>query len=126
MIQYEQATIEFPSLPSQPLIEKVRIVPAPVREQPALSSMPTDGIVHFNVYAHLVSIDPDRNRYRFYTLAWQPSLFGGGAIVRHWGRIGTKGQWRAIFFGSREDAQKTVEEILRRRMGHGYQVVEWE
>ena len=89
------------------------------------SSTAGNGVVHFKAYAHLVSVDPDKNRCRFYTLTWQPSLFGGLALVRSWGRIGTSGRWRAIFFADQESAQKTVEEILKRRLGHGYAVVRW-
>ena len=88
--------------------------------------MPSDGVVHFQAYAHLVNVDPDKNRYRFYTLTWQPSLFGGLALVRSWGRIGTSGRSRAIFFADQEGAQKAVEEIMKRRMAHGYAVVRWE
>ncbi|HZK67539.1 MAG TPA: WGR domain-containing protein [Chloroflexota bacterium] len=55
-----------------------------------------------------------------------PALFGGRAVVRRWGRIGTEGRWRALFFGTREEAQKAVEGILKRRVGHGYAVVRWE
>jgi hypothetical protein len=32
------------------------------------SSTSADGAVHFNTYAHMVNVDPDKNRYRFYTL----------------------------------------------------------
>ena len=83
-------------------------------------------VVHFKAYAHLLSVDATRNRYRFYTLTWHPSLFGGGAILRHWGRIGAEGMRRALFFESCEDAQKTLEWILKRRPSHGYSVVGWE
>src|SRR5450756_561349 len=88
--------------------------------------MPSDGMANFEAYAHLVNVDPDKNRYRFYTLSWQPSLFGGLALVRSWGRIGTSGRSRAIFFADQEGAQKAVEEIMKRRMAHGYRVVQWE
>ncbi len=125
MIRYEQTSIEFLIPPSEPFLEQVRLAPTPIREHMAVSTVPADGVVHFDVYAHLESIDPDKNRCRFYTLTWQPSLFGGGAIVRRWGRIGTEGQWRAILFGSRKEAQKTGG-ILKRRLGHEYQVVSWE
>lgn len=91
-----------------------------------MNSVVTHVASRFKAYAHLLSVDPDKNRYHFYTLTWQPVRFGGGAIVRRWGRIGTEGRWRAIFFGSREEAQKTVEGILKRRVGHGYAVVRWE
>ena len=93
--------------------------------QVEVSPTPSYGIARFQAYAHLVNVDPDKNRYRFYTLTWQPSLFEGGAIVRRWGRIGTKGRMRPLLFGSREEAQKTVEEILKRRLGHGYCGVQW-
>jgi len=126
MIQYQQATIEFTFPPSEPFVEQVGLVPRPIRRQTTTSPIPADGVLHFNVYAHLVSIDPAKNRYRFYTLTWQAALFDGLALVRCWGRIGTSGQSRAIFFGTREGAQKTVEETLKRRLTHGYQAVRWE
>ena len=44
--------------------------------------MPSDGMANFEAYAHLVNVDLDKNRYRFYTPTWQPSLFGGLALVR--------------------------------------------
>lgn len=33
-----------------------------------VGSVSTDGAIHFKAYAHLVNVDPDKNRYRFYTL----------------------------------------------------------
>jgi predicted DNA-binding WGR domain protein len=91
-----------------------------------VSPTPSYGIARFKAYAHLVSIDPSKNRYRFYTLTWQPALFEGSALVRSWGRIGTSGRSRAIFFADQKSAQKRVEGILKRRLGHGYAVVRWE
>ena len=126
MREYEQAATLFPLPLPEPMLEPARLTPGLAGKRVAVSPVPADGIVHFKAYAHLVSVDPDKNRYRFYQLTWQPVLFGGGAIVRRWGRIGTEGRWRAIFFGSRGEAQKTVEEILKRRLGHGYAVVRWE
>ena len=38
-----------------------------------------------------VSLDPAKNRARFYTITWQPALWGGGALVRRWGRLGGRG-----------------------------------
>lgn len=37
-------------------------------------------LARFEVELRLISIDPGKNRYRSYTLTWQPSLFGGGAF----------------------------------------------
>ena len=68
--------------------------------------------------------DPARNRYRFYTLTWQPMLFGGGALLRSWGRIGTRGQILEALYPDRASAQPAVEQLLRRRLRRGYRVVE--
>jgi len=71
----------------------------------------------------LQSIDPSRNRYRVYRLSWQPCLWGGGALVRSWGRRGTQGRSQPSFFPDEEQAQAERERILRVRARHGYQVV---
>lgn len=57
-----------------------------VRELPA--------VVRFRQYARFERIDRAENCERFYALRWQPLLWGGGALVRTWGRIGTQGQQR--------------------------------
>jgi hypothetical protein len=40
-------------------------------------------VAQFQAYVRFVSVDPARNRYRYYGLTWQPSLWGdasaGGA-----------------------------------------------
>jgi hypothetical protein len=92
MRECEQTIIEFPFPLPEPVLEQVRYALGPIRKQVAVSPVPSDGAVHFNTYAHLVNVDPTKNRRRFYTLTWQPSLFGGGAIVRRWGRVGTEGR----------------------------------
>lgn len=138
MRQYEQAVIDFsfPSSGQSPQPTGNGMTWESGKGRPAscstkdteseLSAVSATDVVHFRAYAHLVSIDPQRNRHRFYTLTWQPSLFGGGAIVKRWGRVGTDGQWQAAFFGTRDEAQTTVEEILKRRLGHGYQIIRWD
>ena len=80
----------------------------------------------FTACARLVSIDHDASNQRFYSLTWQPSLFGGGAIIRRWGSAGTEGRRQTEFFESREDAQETVTTVLKRRLAQGYSVVDWE
>ena len=80
----------------------------------------------FTAYAHMVIIDHDANSQRFYSLSWQPCLFGGGAVIRRWGKIGTEGRKQTEFFESREDAQETVKAALKRRLANGYSVVDWE
>ena len=90
---------------------------------PNLTRSP-DGLASFRAYARFVSVDATKNRYRFYSLSWQPALWGGGALVRCWGRIGTKGRSLAIFYQDRAGAQQLVEQIVKRRLQRGYHLVD--
>jgi predicted DNA-binding WGR domain protein len=40
----------------------------------------------------LFRIDRPRNMARFYSLSVNATLFGGAALTRRWGRIGTRGR----------------------------------
>ncbi len=79
----------------------------------------------FTCYAQLESIDPTKNRARFYTLAWQPTLWDGGALVCTWGRIGGRGRSLTRFFPDRQSAQPLIERIIKRRVRRGYRVTVW-
>jgi predicted DNA-binding WGR domain protein len=85
---------------------------------------PAEAIARFQVYARFVSVDPAKNRYRFYSLTWQPSLWGGGALIRTWGRIGTTGRTLETFHEDRGSTRALVERIVKRRLQRGYQVVD--
>src|SRR4051795_12059649 len=39
-------------------------------------------------------VEPERNMARFYALMIERDLFGHVVLVRHWGRIGTRGRER--------------------------------
>jgi hypothetical protein len=45
-------------------------------------------VTEFRAYARFVSVDTAKNRFRFYALTRQPGLWGGGALIHTWGRIG--------------------------------------
>ena len=79
----------------------------------------------FTAYAHLVSIDPDRNGQRFYRLQWQPTRWEVRALVCIWGRIGTLGQMSVLHVGHTPQATADAAELLRLRLRHGYQLVDW-
>ena len=83
-------------------------------------------VARFRQRVALASVDPARNRARFYLLAWQPGLWGGGALVRTWGRLGTPGRSLTARYDDREAAQARITQLLRRRLRHGYRVVAWE
>jgi predicted DNA-binding WGR domain protein len=80
----------------------------------------------FQAYVRFQSTDPATNRLRFYDLRWQPTLFGEGALVRVWGRLGQSGTVRATVYRDRDQAQAAIRQLVRRRLTHGYQVQEWQ
>jgi predicted DNA-binding WGR domain protein len=79
----------------------------------------------FTGYVRLESVNPATNRARFYTLRWQPTLWGTGALVRTWGRIGTPGRAGVLLEAERPRVDAAVERLVRRRLQHGYTLVDW-
>ena len=66
------------------------------------------------------SIDPDRNRFRFFSMYIERSLFGEFILSCTWGRIGTKGRTKPYYFDSEEECEKMLEKIVKVRIDHGY------
>ncbi len=68
----------------------------------------------------LVRIVPSENIARFYGIAPQPTLFGDVAVVRCWGRIGTRGRAMAVTYPNAEHAAHALAdlEIKKRRRGY--------
>ncbi|WP_336763411.1 WGR domain-containing protein [Asaia sp. VD9] len=50
----------------------------------------------------------------------QEDLFGGTALIRHWGRIGTGGQLRVALYCDRGAAQGAFEALLGKKVKRGY------
>jgi predicted DNA-binding WGR domain protein len=69
---------------------------------------------------HLQRIDPTQNMRRFYTLAIQPTLFGGASVIRNWGRIGTNGQSMMETFDSEDEAAAASLRLERAKRRRGY------
>lgn len=69
---------------------------------------------------HLRRIDPAQNMRRFYTLAIQPTLFGGASLMRYWGRIGTNGQAKIDTYEDPQAAKAAYWklELVKRRRGY--------
>ncbi len=91
---------------------------------PEMTETP-EALATFSAYVRFESRDPAENRYRYYDLSWQPTLFGEGALVRAWGRQGRPPTTRASFYADRCHAQTAIRQIVRRRLRHGYTVIEW-
>jgi len=69
---------------------------------------------------HLHRIDPSQNMRRYYTLAIQPTLFGGVSVIRNWGRIGTNGQSMRETFDRQDEAKSAFERLARTKRRRGY------
>jgi predicted DNA-binding WGR domain protein len=69
---------------------------------------------------HFHRIDPARNMRRFYTLAIQPTLFGGASVIRNWGRIGAGGQSMMETFDAIEEADGAFDRLERSKRRRGY------
>jgi predicted DNA-binding WGR domain protein len=80
----------------------------------------------FTRYLRLESIDPTKNRARFYLLQWQPTLDGRMVLVRIWGRLGTLGQVRTLLWADDAEMPAHVERVVYRRLQHGYRLVAWQ
>lgn len=74
-------------------------------------------------HLHVQRIDAARNMARYYRLAIGPTLFGNIALVRNWGRIGTRGQERVELFDTEKQALSHFLEILRDKRRKGYRPV---
>jgi predicted DNA-binding WGR domain protein len=76
-------------------------------------------------YLLLERVDLEQNENRFYYLAWQPSLFDYGTVVRMYGRRdGQQRKLSPIPYPSLADAWPLIRSIIRRRLRHGYQLKE--
>lgn len=69
---------------------------------------------------HLRRVDATRNMRRFYLLSLQPTLFGGIAVVRNWGRIGTSGQTMMQTFDDSARAGEAFDRLKRIKRRRGY------
>ncbi|MCA1441991.1 WGR domain-containing protein [Ensifer sp. IC4062] len=65
-------------------------------------------------------VEPTRNMARFYAMSIEPDLFGGSALVRRWGRIGTRGQERVHLFEDDRQAISRFLFIVRQKRARGY------
>ena len=86
----------------------------------------TETLAGFRAYVRLESVNPAKNRHRFYDLTWRPTLFGEGALVRSWGRQGRPGTTRATFYSDRACALPEIRQVVRRRLAHGNRVIAWQ
>jgi predicted DNA-binding WGR domain protein len=73
-------------------------------------------------YVRLESIDPEANRFRFYTFTWQQTLWGEWTIRCTWGRIGSPGRSRTAYTGLRDELPTALADLVARRLRRGYRL----
>lgn len=68
----------------------------------------------------LTQIDPEQNRARFYTVTLTETLFGEVALLRNWGRLGTRGQTLLETHATAAEAAAAAEKLAARKRRRGY------
>ena len=66
-------------------------------------------------FVWLEALCGERNIARRYTVALSQDLFGASIVEFAWGRIGTKGQGRAVSFADENEAARFARQLLKRR-----------
>ena len=95
-------------------------------EGQAAEAIPIAELAQFQHFVQFVSRDPAKNRARFYLLSWQVSLVGDTALLCRWGRLGTQGRTRVIFFPEGAEVQPQIQRLIKRRLQRGYHVIAWQ
>lgn len=65
-------------------------------------------------------LDPDLNMARFYRVEVLPDLFGQIILERRWGRIGGRGQARAMSYPSLAQAEAAAVALIQLKTRRGY------
>lgn len=77
--------------------------------------MPSNGNLTHGSFVWLEALCAERNIARRYTVALSQDLLGASIVKFAWGRIGTKGQGRAVAFACADEAARFARQLLRRR-----------
>ena len=78
-----------------------------------------DAVAGFRHAVRLASIDPKRNRFRFFILCWQPTLWDRPALACTWGRVGRPGCARVVPVPDGVASPEAIRRLLRRQLPHG-------
>ncbi|TWG53519.1 putative DNA-binding WGR domain protein [Aminobacter sp. J44] len=126
-IQQDSCMSPFPSPRSAPLPHGQLSIICMNRRRPIDSKLALDGrrprrqIQGMTLLMHRV--DPGNNAYRFYALSLEPTLFGDVALVRRWGRIGTRGRQIIELHPDEASASTALQRHRLIRLRHGYRAI---
>jgi predicted DNA-binding WGR domain protein len=65
--------------------------------------------------------EPEQNVARFYALMIERDLFGRIVLVRHWGRVGSRGRERLDEHASEGEAAEAMGKLAAAKRRRGYQ-----
>ena len=65
-------------------------------------------------------VEADTNVHRFYAVMIERDLFGRVLLVRHWGRIGTRGRERPEEHPSETKAAAAMDQLAAAKRRRGY------
>ena len=68
------------------------------------------------------SIQPERNRYRFYVLEVSKDLWGQPCMVRRWGRIWGGTREKHMWVESEDELKRAIRSVILARERHGYRL----
>jgi predicted DNA-binding WGR domain protein len=63
---------------------------------------------------------PEKNEQRFYCIHVCQGVFGDWSVVREWGRIGSPGTVRSVWFNLEADAVAAADQWRLKKMKGGY------
>lgn len=66
-----------------------------------------------------ISIDPDKNRFRFYEMMIEKNLFNEFILTTTRGRVGCTGK-TMLHFGSLQQIEKKFNDLIKVRRRNGY------
>jgi predicted DNA-binding WGR domain protein len=66
-------------------------------------------------------VEPEQNVARFYALTIEHDLFGRIVLVRHWGRVGSRGREHLDEHASETEAAKAMGKLAAAKRRRGYQ-----
>ena len=71
---------------------------------------------------YMECVIPEKNRRAFYRLIATRDLFTY-TLIRNWGRIGARGRLRVDRFDDEPNMTRSMGQILKKRLRHGYYIV---
>ncbi len=75
-----------------------------------------------DAYLYFEKHNDAKNQHRFYAMSIDRNLFGGGSLVRRWGRIGNRGgRQRIDLYDDLETAEGLFQKKEREKLRRGYQ-----